>query len=117
VFVFSKGNIDPGSLSIPTSVDALVMVLLGGIQTLTGPLVGGAAFHLLEAYILPLTIYWRTILGAVILVLVIAFPMGLAGFVRDRLLGDEDAPGADPGEGDAPTGDARQSPKSTEAPA
>jgi branched-chain amino acid transport system permease protein len=111
VFVFSKGNIDPGSLAIPTSVDALVMVLLGGIQTLTGPLVGGAAFHLLEAYILPLTMYWRAFLGAVILVLVIAFPMGLAGFVRDRLMRDDDAPKADPGEDDAPTVPKRQQPE------
>lgn len=90
VFVFSKGNIDPGSLAIPTSVDALVMVLLGGIQTLTGPLVGGAVFHLLEAQILPLTDYWRALLGAAILVLVIAFPMGIAGFLRDKLLPDDD---------------------------
>jgi branched-chain amino acid transport system permease protein len=111
VFVFSKGNIDPGSLAIPTSVDALVMVLLGGIQTLTGPLLGGAVFHLLEAYILPLTDYWRAFLGAVILVLVIAFPMGLAGFLRDRLIGDEDGPAKDPGEDDAPTVPKRHQPE------
>ncbi len=89
VFVFSKGNVDPGALSIPTSVDALVMVLLGGIQTLTGPLLGAAAFHLLEAYILPLTDYWRAIVGLIIVVLVIAFPQGLAGFLRERLAGEE----------------------------
>ncbi len=88
VFVFSKGNIDPGALAIPTSVDALVMVLLGGIQTLTGPLLGGAVFHLLEAKILPLTDYWRALLGATILVLVVAFPLGLAGVLRERLLPD-----------------------------
>lgn len=84
VFVFSKGNVDPGALSIPTSVDALVMVLLGGIQTLTGPLLGAAAFHLLEAYVLPLTDHWRALVGLVILVLVMAFPQGLSGFLRDR---------------------------------
>lgn len=84
VFVFSKGNVDPGALSIPTSVDALVMVLLGGIQTFTGPLLGAAAFHLLEAYVLPLTDYWRGLVGLVILVLVVAFPQGLSGFLRDR---------------------------------
>ncbi|SMF17586.1 amino acid/amide ABC transporter membrane protein 1, HAAT family /amino acid/amide ABC transporter membrane protein 2, HAAT family [Tistlia consotensis] len=85
VFVFSKGNVDPGALSIPTSVDGLVMVLLGGIQTLTGPLLGAAAFHLLEAYVLPLTDYWRALVGLVILLLVVAFPQGLAGFLRDLI--------------------------------
>src|SRR5690606_2975512 len=84
VLVFSKGNVGPGALSIPTSVDGLVMVLLGGIQTLTGPLLGAAAFHLLEAYILPLTDYWRLLLGLIIVGLVLAFPQGLSGFLRDR---------------------------------
>ena len=32
----------------------------------------------------PLTDYWRAIVGAIILVLVIVFPQGLAGFVRAR---------------------------------
>ncbi len=84
VFVFSKGNVDPGVLSIPTSVDGLVMVLLGGIQTLTGPLLGGAVFPLLEAYVMPLTDYWRAILGGVIIALVLAFPTGIVGFFDNR---------------------------------
>ena len=34
---FQKGAVFPNALSIPVSVDALVMVLLGGLQTLSGP--------------------------------------------------------------------------------
>ena len=37
LFAFSKGSISPETLSVPRSVDGLVMVLLGGVQTLTGP--------------------------------------------------------------------------------
>ena len=37
LYAFSKGSIAPELLAIPRSVDALVMVLLGGLQTLTGP--------------------------------------------------------------------------------
>ena len=40
VYVFSKGSLAPDVLSIPRSVDALVMLLLGGIETLAGPLDG-----------------------------------------------------------------------------
>ena len=40
LFAFSKGSISPETLSVQRSVDALVMVLLGGVQTLTGPLPG-----------------------------------------------------------------------------
>src|SRR5260370_33182768 len=41
IFAFSKGSISPSAISIGQSTDGLVMVLLGGIETLTGP-VGGA---------------------------------------------------------------------------
>jgi branched-chain amino acid transport system permease protein len=75
-------------MAIPQSIDGLMMVLLGGVKTLSGPYVGAAAFHLLEDQISRLQ-FWRAILGATILFLVIAFPQGLVGFVRDRLAGDE----------------------------
>ncbi|MBS0301733.1 MAG: ABC transporter permease, partial [Proteobacteria bacterium] len=44
LFAFSKGSISPESLSVSRSVDGLVMVLLGGIQTLTGPVVGAVSY-------------------------------------------------------------------------
>src|SRR5690606_33603902 len=81
VYSFSKGNIDPQVLSIPTSVDALAMVLLGGIQTVTGPLFGAAFLHLARDFVMPLTDQWRMILGFIIIALVLAFPQGLVGFV------------------------------------
>ncbi|MEM6666295.1 MAG: branched-chain amino acid ABC transporter permease, partial [Pseudomonadota bacterium] len=85
LYVYSKGNIDPTTLAIPTSVDALAMVLLGGVQTLFGPLVGAAALHLLKDFAMPLTDHWRLILGAVIVGLVLAFPQGLMGFAKSVL--------------------------------
>src|SRR6185369_795614 len=36
LYAFSKGSISPEALGIPRSVDGLVMVLLGGIRTITG---------------------------------------------------------------------------------
>ena len=68
-------------LSTPQSVDALVMVLLGGLQTLIGPVVGAAAYHWLQTEIMRSTEYWRVILGAVILMLVMVFPQGIVGFI------------------------------------
>ncbi|MDF3072752.1 MAG: transporter permease [Alphaproteobacteria bacterium] len=85
LFAFSKGSISPDLLGIPRSVDALVMVLLGGVQTLVGPVVGAAIFTWLQDEIARATEYWRAILGLVILLLVIAFPQGIAGFAG-RLL-------------------------------
>jgi len=82
VYAFSKGSISPDVAAIPRSVDGLVMVLLGGIQTLTGPVVGAAAFTWLQDTIARETTYWRAFLGGVILLLVLAFPQGLAGVLR-----------------------------------
>lgn len=82
LFVFSKGSISPDSLSITKSVDALVMVLLGGVQTLAGPLVGAGVFTWLNDTVARQTDYWRAMLGGIILLLVLLFPQGLAGFAR-----------------------------------
>ena len=80
LFAFSKGSISPETLHVGRSVDGLVMVLLGGIQTLAGPVVGAVTFTWLHDTVARNTDYWRAVLGATMLVLVLLFPQGLAGF-------------------------------------
>jgi branched-chain amino acid transport system permease protein len=92
LYAFSKGTISPEVISVGRSVDGLVMVLLGGLQTLTGPIVGAAVFTWLQDTVARQTDYWQALLGLAILVLVIAFPQGIAGFIA-RLFGDRN--GAD----------------------
>lgn len=82
VYAFSKGTVDPGLLAIPTSVDALAMVLLGGLNYITGPLVGAVIYPVVRAYIMPLTDFWRLLLGLVIISSVLLFPEGLVGVAR-----------------------------------
>lgn len=79
LFAFSKGSLSPEVMAISRSVDGLVMVLLGGVQTLVGPVVGAAAFTWLQDEMLRHTDYWRLVLGATVLVLVLAFPRGIVG--------------------------------------
>src|SRR3712207_4859055 len=79
LYVFLKGSIDPSALGIPTSVDALTMLLLGGIQTVMGPVAGAAVLHTLRDQIMPLTDVWRLLLGLSIIALVLLFPRGLVG--------------------------------------
>ena len=85
VYAFSKGSISPEVLSVPRSVDGLVMVLLGGVQTLTGPVWGAVLFTWLEDATSREIEYWRAAIGGVILALVLAFPQGVAGFIKARL--------------------------------
>jgi branched-chain amino acid transport system permease protein len=79
VFAFSKGSISPASISIGQSTDGLVMVLLGGVDTLTGPIAGAAIFTWLRDEVARRTEYWRAAIGLVILLIVLLFPQGLVG--------------------------------------
>jgi branched-chain amino acid transport system permease protein len=79
LFVFAKGSISPETVGVGRSIDGLVMVLLGGIQTLTGPIVGASVFATLQDTVMRQTEYWRALLGVIILLLVLAFPQGIAG--------------------------------------
>jgi len=79
LFAFAKGSISPETISVGRSIDGLVMVLLGGIQTLTGPLVGASLYAVLQDTVMRQTEYWRALLGIIILVLVLAFPQGIVG--------------------------------------
>jgi branched-chain amino acid transport system permease protein len=88
LYAFSKGSISPDAAAVGRSVDGLVMVLLGGLQTLAGPIVGAVTFTWLQDAVARNTDYWRALLGGIILLLVLVFPQGIAGFaggLSDRL--------------------------------
>lgn len=82
LFAFGKGGVAPDALSVTKSVDALVMVLLGGVQTLAGPLVGAAAFTWLHDTVARNTEYWRALMGTIMLILVLLAPQGIAGYAQ-----------------------------------
>ena len=82
LFAFGKGSVFPTTMAIPRSVDALLMVLLGGVQTVMGPVFGALAYTGLHEQLVRLTELWRAALGAIIIALVLFFPRGLAGFRR-----------------------------------
>ena len=84
LYAFSKGSISPESLGIQRSVDGLVMVLLGGIQTLTGPVWGAALFTWLQDAAARSFDYWRAATGLVVLALILALPNGIGTFLRSR---------------------------------
>lgn len=77
LFVFSKGSVSPEVLAISKSVDGLLMVLLGGLSSLAGPVVGAVSFQLLEDFFTGISNYWHALFGGVIIALVLLFPGGL----------------------------------------
>ncbi len=84
LFAFLKGSVFPDYASIPVSVDSLVMVLLGGVQTLSGPIVGAGVYKVLEVFVNRYTEHWQLILGCVLVGLVVLFPQGILGYLAGR---------------------------------
>lgn len=83
LFAFLKGSVFPDNLGIPISVDGLVMVLLGGIETVSGAVVGAVVYKSLAIWLMSQTELSKLVLGAVIVLLVVAFPKGIVGFLED----------------------------------
>jgi branched-chain amino acid transport system permease protein len=79
LFAYSKGGVAPDALSIPRSVDVLVMMLLGGQNALFGPVLGAVAFTWLSDVLARYTEYWRACVGVAILLIVSLFPNGIGG--------------------------------------
>ena len=79
LFAYAKGSVFPTYVSIQRSVDALLMVLLGGVDTMAGPVVGALAYTGLYDVLLLSVSFWRLALGITIVVLVVTFPAGIAG--------------------------------------
>jgi branched-chain amino acid transport system permease protein len=78
-FVFLKGSVFPNYLHVPMSVEPLVMVLLGGVQSLAGAPLGAAIYKVLDTVLTQYTEYWQIVLGAILILLVVVFPRGVLG--------------------------------------
>jgi branched-chain amino acid transport system permease protein len=78
-----KGFVPPEMLSWHISAFALVMVLIGGKETTSGPAVGAILLLLAEEILQRYTEYWLVGVGLIIVVAVIAAPRGVVPFVAD----------------------------------
>jgi branched-chain amino acid transport system permease protein len=84
IFAFLKGSVFPVYTEAPMSVQPLVMVLLGGVGSPAGPLIGATVYKLLDTVITRYTDYWQIVLGTILLLLVLVFPRGIAGILDGR---------------------------------
>jgi branched-chain amino acid transport system permease protein len=83
-YVFLKGSAFPEYFSVPRSVEPLVMVLLGGVQSLAGAPIGAAIYKVLDTVATRYTEYWQLVLGVILVTLVLAFPRGVLGVLERR---------------------------------
>lgn len=81
-----SGQVDPEMATWLTSGDVVFMNVLGGMYSFAGPIVGAFIFYNLKIQIMHFTTYWLIVLGATVIVLVIAFPGGIMGWVSEKLI-------------------------------
>ncbi len=77
--------ISPGLLHWTVSGEALVVVILGGLGTLVGPMLGAAVFVFLKHEIQGQTDHWHLFVGLVLIAVVVSGGRGLYGSLEDRL--------------------------------
>jgi len=82
LFAFLKGSVFPDNLGISLSVDALVMVLLGGIETVSGAVAGAIVYKALSIWLVSQTDWSKLVLGAFIVLIVVVFPKGIVGMLE-----------------------------------
>jgi branched-chain amino acid transport system permease protein len=73
------GIVSPGDVILTTSVDVLLMVVLGGPGTLVGGAIGAAVVVFLREYLATIVAWWQYVLGAVYVLTILYLPGGLMG--------------------------------------
>ena len=97
LWAHANGHVSPEDVVLTTSVDALLMVVLGGAGTLVGGAIGAGVVMLLREYLSTIVPWWQYVLGGVYVLTILYLPSGLMGVpaqVRRRLIrsgGTEDA--------------------------
>jgi len=76
------GQVDPGLTYWTHSGTLVFMTLLGGFEYFLGPLIGAIAYIFLQDRLMSLTTYWRFIFGAILTIIVIVAPGGIAGVIN-----------------------------------
>ena len=88
LFFFKNGNVEPGdAFVLHQSIEAIVMVMLGGQGTVLGPILGGAVYQRLRGLLLVSSLFKNiqlAVAGVLLLIIVLFVPAGVVGWLRGR---------------------------------
>ena len=77
-----NGLVTPDALVWTFSGEIVFMSVLGGFRNFTGPIVGAIAYNYLKDFAVGFTVYWQTLMGVVLVVLVLVLPTGIVGTAK-----------------------------------
>jgi branched-chain amino acid transport system permease protein len=84
LWAHTAGIVSPVNVELPTSVDALLMAVLGGSGTLVGGVIGTFIVFFLREYLSTVVPWWQYVLGVVYVATILYLPTGLMG-IPERL--------------------------------
>jgi branched-chain amino acid transport system permease protein len=88
LYFFKNGNLEPGdAFQLTMSIEMLVMVMLGGMGTILGPMVGAVGYQWLRGYLLTTPVFKDlhvAVAGVILLLIILFVPAGFIGWVRDH---------------------------------
>lgn len=88
LFFFKNGNIEPGdAFHLTTSIESIVIIMLGGFGTVYGPVVGTIIYERLRGILLVNPLFKNlhlAIAGVMLLLIVLFVSAGVVGYVRQR---------------------------------
>jgi branched-chain amino acid transport system permease protein len=89
LFFFKNGNVEPhDAFPLHSSIELLVMVMLGGQGTVLGPILGAFAYQGMRGYLVTSPIFkdiQLSVSGALLLMIVLFIPAGAIGWLRHRI--------------------------------
>jgi len=88
LFFFKNGNVEPHvAFPLHSSIELLVMVMLGGQGTVLGPVLGALAYQGMRGYLVTSTFFkdiQLSVSGVLLLLIVLFIPAGAIGWLRHR---------------------------------
>lgn len=80
-----RGFVSPELMFFSVSGNAVITVILGGVGTLVGAILGSGILTIFKSIIGTLTVHYHIIIGLIFVIVVIFAPKGIIGFFADRI--------------------------------
>jgi branched-chain amino acid transport system permease protein len=89
LFFFKNGHVEPSfAFPLHSSIELLVMVMLGGQGTVLGPILGAYAYQGMRGYLLTVAFFkdiQLSVSGGILLLIILFIPAGAVGWLRHRV--------------------------------